>query len=257
METNQQKTIKIIVLISILLVGVMIASGERLPIRVFTTAGGLGSSFVDGVFRDSRGFLWFSTRDGLSRFDGSRFITFQDGDRRNVSLQAEFCFAKLRFARRFRRAPEFKRRIISKRRDSFYKDDKHIPPIFIGGLRVAGVEKKLSELGEIEISNLEFAAGENNLQIDFFGIDFKPGEALRYQFMLEGADKNWNAPNAERRINYARLSAGKYRFLVRAVNTGGALSEKTAVVSFECGKGNHHQHKFAARGFSDFQRIRK
>jgi ligand-binding sensor domain-containing protein len=49
--------------------------GERLPIRVFTTADGLGSSFVDGVFRDSRGFMWFSTRDGLSRFDGARFIT--------------------------------------------------------------------------------------------------------------------------------------------------------------------------------------
>ena len=53
------------------------AFGERLPIRVFTTADGLGSSFVDGVFRDSRGFMWFSTRDGLSRFDGSHFITYQ------------------------------------------------------------------------------------------------------------------------------------------------------------------------------------
>jgi ligand-binding sensor domain-containing protein len=56
---------------------VSVVFGERLPIRIFTTADGLGSSFVDGVFRDSRGFMWFATRDGLSRFDGTRFITYQ------------------------------------------------------------------------------------------------------------------------------------------------------------------------------------
>ena len=31
--------------------------------------------------KDSRGFLWVGTRDGLSRFDGSRFVTYQVGDR--------------------------------------------------------------------------------------------------------------------------------------------------------------------------------
>jgi hypothetical protein len=31
--------------------------------------------------RDSRGFLWVCTRDGLSRFDGSRFVTYQVGDK--------------------------------------------------------------------------------------------------------------------------------------------------------------------------------
>lgn len=52
---------------------------ERLPIRSYTSADGLGSNFVSYVMRDSRGFLWFCTRDGLSRFDGSRFVTYQVG----------------------------------------------------------------------------------------------------------------------------------------------------------------------------------
>ncbi|MEO6393408.1 MAG: triple tyrosine motif-containing protein [Pyrinomonadaceae bacterium] len=56
------------------------ARAERLPIRVFTSADGLGSGFVDYLMRDSRGFLWFCTRDGLSRFDGSQFVTYQIGD---------------------------------------------------------------------------------------------------------------------------------------------------------------------------------
>src|SRR4051812_27898873 len=54
---------------------------EHLPVRTYTSADGLGSSYVSHLMRDSRGFLWFCTRDGLSRFDGSRFVTYQVGDK--------------------------------------------------------------------------------------------------------------------------------------------------------------------------------
>jgi ligand-binding sensor domain-containing protein len=71
-------------LIGTLAVGAALAQcarGERLPVKIFTSADGLGSSFVNAVMRESRGFLWFCTRDGLSRYDGSRFITYQLGDK--------------------------------------------------------------------------------------------------------------------------------------------------------------------------------
>jgi ligand-binding sensor domain-containing protein len=61
---------------------------ERLPIRIYTSADGLGSSFVNYLMRDSRGFMWFCTRDGLSRFDGSRFVTYRIGDK-NASPSVE------------------------------------------------------------------------------------------------------------------------------------------------------------------------
>jgi ligand-binding sensor domain-containing protein/two-component sensor histidine kinase len=50
---------------------------ERLPVHVYRTADGLGSSAVNWILRDSRGFLWFGTRDGLSRFDGQSFTTYR------------------------------------------------------------------------------------------------------------------------------------------------------------------------------------
>jgi hypothetical protein len=52
---------------------------KRLPVKIYTSADGLGSSFVDYIMRDSRGFMWFCTRNGLSRFDGARFVTYQIG----------------------------------------------------------------------------------------------------------------------------------------------------------------------------------
>ena len=50
--------------------------GERLPLRAYTTADGLAHNRVNKIVRDSRGFLWFATHDGLSRFDGYTFINY-------------------------------------------------------------------------------------------------------------------------------------------------------------------------------------
>jgi len=46
---------------------------ERLPIRKFTIADGLPHDSVNSIYCDSRGLLWFATREGLARFDGNRF----------------------------------------------------------------------------------------------------------------------------------------------------------------------------------------
>ncbi|MGE5815808.1 MAG: two-component regulator propeller domain-containing protein, partial [Acidobacteriota bacterium] len=49
---------------------------ERLPIRIYTTTDGLAHNAVKRIVRDSRGFLWFCTGEGLSRFDGYAFSNF-------------------------------------------------------------------------------------------------------------------------------------------------------------------------------------
>src|SRR5215218_6000428 len=52
------------------------ARAERLPVRQYTTADGLAGDYIVGIYRDSRGFLWFSSREGLARFDGFRFTRY-------------------------------------------------------------------------------------------------------------------------------------------------------------------------------------
>jgi ligand-binding sensor domain-containing protein len=49
---------------------------ERLPIKIYTTVDGLAHNNINKIVRDSRGFLWFCTGDGLSRFDGYTFTTY-------------------------------------------------------------------------------------------------------------------------------------------------------------------------------------
>ena len=53
---------------------------ERLPVRVYTPADGLPAISIHRIVRDRAGFLWFCTADGLSRFDGLRFVNYGAAD---------------------------------------------------------------------------------------------------------------------------------------------------------------------------------
>lgn len=107
------------------------------------------------------------------------------------------------------------------------------PPIMIGALRVAGIPHPLSALGERDIPPLRLGSGQNNIQIDFFGLGFRAGDTLQYEYKLEGSTSDWSGPRLQRSVDFASLAPGQYRFLVRAVMTDGTVSASPATVAFE------------------------
>lgn len=56
------------------------ASAQRLALRTFGIADGLADSRINDVREDSRGFVWIATWEGLSRFDGQRFVNYGTRD---------------------------------------------------------------------------------------------------------------------------------------------------------------------------------
>lgn len=64
------------VMIALTLLPSIATLAEQLPLRKFTTADGLPSNSITCVKRDSRGFMWFCTPEGLSRFDGYTFVNY-------------------------------------------------------------------------------------------------------------------------------------------------------------------------------------
>ncbi len=52
------------------------ARAQQAPITIHTTVDGLPSNSINRIVKDSRGFLWFCTAEGLSRFDGYAFTNF-------------------------------------------------------------------------------------------------------------------------------------------------------------------------------------
>ncbi|HPR61324.1 MAG TPA: two-component regulator propeller domain-containing protein, partial [Prolixibacteraceae bacterium] len=51
-------------------------ANENYIFEQISTSEGLSSGTVYAVLKDSRGFMWFSTDDGLNRYDGHTFKYF-------------------------------------------------------------------------------------------------------------------------------------------------------------------------------------
>lgn len=66
----------VVALSAFLLIAATSAHAEQLSIRTYTTADGLAYNVVRRIVPDSRGFLWFCTALGLSRFDDTRFTSY-------------------------------------------------------------------------------------------------------------------------------------------------------------------------------------
>ncbi len=50
------------------------------PFYHYTTLNGLASSTVYNIIQDRDGFIWFATMNGISKFDGKRFVTFRTNE---------------------------------------------------------------------------------------------------------------------------------------------------------------------------------
>ncbi len=193
----------------------------------YTTAEGLSSDNVWSVVEDTWGRIYAGTTRGVDRLDpatGSvKHYTSADGlpksqpqcafRDRHGSLWFGSGFGLVRFD------PEPER-------------EREPPHTLVTALRVAGVTKPVSALGEVVLPSLELGPNENNVSLDFVGLGSSLGEELRYQHRLEGADTDWSAPSDERTVTFANLAPGAYRLLVRAVDADGVASPVPAEVSF-------------------------
>jgi signal transduction histidine kinase/ligand-binding sensor domain-containing protein len=105
------------------------------------------------------------------------------------------------------------------------------PPVWIGGVAVAGVPQPVPAMGATELAPIRVEAGRQ-IRIDFFGLGFGAEQPLRYQVRLDGADDAWSRPTSESTVLYAGVGPGRYRFHVRAVSADGQVTPDPATVAF-------------------------
>lgn len=64
----------------------LFSAGINLSSKSYTTNEGLGNNFVREIYQDKTGFVWISTLNGLSRYDGHSFVHFQPEFKDSISL---------------------------------------------------------------------------------------------------------------------------------------------------------------------------
>jgi ligand-binding sensor domain-containing protein/two-component sensor histidine kinase len=200
---------------------------ERPVFVTYTTAQGLSSDLTTSVTEDPRGRIYVGTGRGLDELDPASGLIKHYTTAEGLvpgPLLAAFCdhfgtlwFGTTKGLSRFAPSSD---------------EPESAPAVLITKLNVAGSSQRVSAFGETEMSLPDFAANQNQVQIDFVGLSFAPGEVLRYQYKLEGADSDWSAPAEQRTVNFANLAPRTYRFLVRALNSEGVTSTTPAAVRF-------------------------
>lgn len=82
------------------------------------------------------------------------------------------------------------------------------------------------------VSNLQLPYNQNDIGFEFVGINFSNPEAVKYQWKLEGFDKEWSPVSKDHTYSYTNLGAGDYTFMVKACNEDGVWNKVPATLKF-------------------------
>ncbi len=63
---------------------------QKLKFKQYSLTEGLSQSSVLCILQDSKGFMWFGTRDGLNKFDGQNFTTYRHNSQDSTSISNGF-----------------------------------------------------------------------------------------------------------------------------------------------------------------------
>jgi ligand-binding sensor domain-containing protein/signal transduction histidine kinase/CheY-like chemotaxis protein/AraC-like DNA-binding protein len=81
------------ILLLIIMLTQLFCKGQDLVFNHLMTENGLSQNSIFAIAQDSRGFMWYGSRYGLNRYDGSRFRLYKNIPADKTSLSNEYIFA--------------------------------------------------------------------------------------------------------------------------------------------------------------------
>jgi ligand-binding sensor domain-containing protein len=141
---------------------------------------------LNSVFQDSKNNLWFGTADGLVRIDLKKGV----------------------------KSP------------SNYQPRIHFTGVDVNLERAQWSDYGLEAANSSSVpANLELPYKDNSMTFHFNGISMSYPNDVRYQFMLEGLDTEWQPVTKAELAHYSNLPFNEYRFRVRAIGKAGTLGD--------------------------------
>jgi ligand-binding sensor domain-containing protein len=184
----------------------------------YTIDSGLPNNVIFGILEDPKGNLWLSTDFGLSCFnpvtksfqnyfepDGIQDNHFfwgsaHKGPSGNLyfgGINGVTCFNPLTI-----------------------NADTFRPNLFILDIKVQNKSIILNEYN-LKKDGLILNHDENSIHIEFCAIDFRYPKNIKYKYLLEGFNNDWQQTENNRIASYTNLSPGKYIFKVKTTNSYG------------------------------------
>jgi signal transduction histidine kinase/DNA-binding response OmpR family regulator/streptogramin lyase len=202
---------------------------QAMRMKWFDTSSGLVDNTIYAILPQADGQLWMSSNQGLMRWDPDsgdvRHFTPPDGVQSlefnntvaHVGPSGRFYFGGINGVNAFwpQRVPE----------------QVGAPRLHLQRLNVRGQPRTLAQTRDVEI---RLAHDQNDIELEWVGLQFADPTRVRYAFRLDGLDNDWVEAGPQRQVRYAGLPPGTYRFFARAANSDGLWTDDklllTAVV---------------------------
>ena len=189
--------------------------------RNYTTDDGLPNNIIFAILEDEKQKLWISTDYGISRFDPEtgefRNYTKSDGlqddhffwGAAHKGRSGRLYFGGINGVNSF-----FPEKVIA--------DTHAIKPVLVD-IKLFNESIK-SDKPVALLKQMEFNYDENFISFEYAALDYSRPSKNRFEYMLEGFDREWINSGNKHEANYTNLSHGQYIFRLVAYNSDGFRS---------------------------------
>jgi signal transduction histidine kinase/ligand-binding sensor domain-containing protein/DNA-binding NarL/FixJ family response regulator len=198
---------------------------------------GLIEDVVSVVLEDDSDHLWLAGNHGIQRLSRQQANDCLDGRRARVDVVAYGREAGLRnpegSGRKGLRTPDG--RLWFPTFDGLAVVDPAVARTLTGSPPVARIEAIAIDGRESSRTthDVTVPAGTPRFEVRYTGFDLRAAEQLRFQYRLEGVDRDWVDAGTARTATYTTVPPGRHRFRVQVVNAAGIASVQEDAVTIQ------------------------
>lgn len=202
--------------------------------NIYTTREGLYNDIVLSIQEDRTGNLWFSSENSISRYDAKNKL-FQNYEIFHGLNDAHFSEAASLLTSNGEMI------FGSNKGYCYFFPDKiqqniAVPPIVFTRFQLfnqdVSIDEKNSPL-KLSIgysSEIRLTHKQTVFSIEYTALDFSDVDKIKYAFMLENFETEWNYVQKQRKATYTNLPKGTYYFKVKSTNAEGVWSDNVKTI---------------------------
>ncbi|MFO7446385.1 MAG: two-component regulator propeller domain-containing protein [Ignavibacteriaceae bacterium] len=214
---------------------------------VFTTKDGLFDNIVSHIVEDQFGYFWMGCNRGISRVSRNMLNKYAEGETEFLGVMS---YGKQDGMESAETNGGFQPHAVLNNKGMIYfptvkglveinpadvKENIYIPPVFIEKFIISGKERPEFLLhGNDDSFKIikQIPYDSSDIQIEYTALRFSDSKNVKFKYMLEGFDEDWNDAGTIRFANYRRLPPGEYIFRVIARNKAGMWNQEAASLAF-------------------------
>lgn len=224
---------------SILWIGNYVAGLHKLDLKsgeseIYTSQDGLPDNDIVGIVEDDNGRLWLSTSYGLACFDKEKeFISYSYNEGlENLQFHAKAAHKDAQGTILF----GGNNGLTYFNPDALSELENTNPPrliltsLIVQNKRIS-VNDETGILSEIPAYTDEISLNhkQNNISLEYHAFDYLASNEIRYSYILEGLNSEWNKVGNRNYANFSNLDPGLYTFKVKAQNNKGLWTEVSSL----------------------------